>query len=231
MSLVKGEDVVFEIYDGGVWKSSVCQRGFNLNLVTEDIETTVAGTGNWRTYEPTVGSYTGAFDGIIGLNMPGFLTFPEIQALQIARTTFPARITETAQDGTVYVRNGYFYITNSIDTGSFDGMATYSVSLKGTGKLGQSFTPPSPILPIVYRYPQMGATAPVAPGTVSVTITGLGNKNILAVHKDGIGNNDIIIAGSPVDKEVLYETSGSDGVFTWAIPFDGENFYILYQNT
>jgi hypothetical protein len=43
-----------------------------------------------------------------------------------------------------------------------------------------------------------------------------------------VGNNDIITSGTPVGKEVLYDSATGD--FTWAVPFDGETFFILYQN-
>src|SRR6188768_2047793 len=102
MSLVKGENCLFEIFDGGVWKPYVCSRSMNMSLDTGTIETTVAGSGNFQTFEPTVHSFTAAADGIISLNNPGSLTLPEIQALQLAKTLIRCRFTETAQDGTVY---------------------------------------------------------------------------------------------------------------------------------
>lgn len=230
MSLVKGENFIFRIFDGGIWKPYACARSGNMSIETELIETTVTGHGNYKTFEPTVHSFSASIDGIISLNNSGSLSLDELQALQLSKTRLLCRFTSTSEAGDIYTKECYFYITNSTDTGSFDGIATFNISLRGIGSISQIFTPPPPTTGIVYRYPAVGSTAPVAPGTVSITMAGLGTKSILSVFKDGIGNNDIITSGTPVDKEVLYETSGSDGVFTWAIPFDGESFFILYQN-
>ena len=230
MSLVRGENYVFWVYDGGQWKPYCCARSGNMSIDTETIETTVTGSGNYKTYEATVHSFTASIDGVCSLNVSNQLSIAELQALQLAKTKLLCRFTQTSEAGDVYTKQAYFYITNSTDTGSFDGVATFQLNLKGTGAISQIFTPPPATSGTVYRYPAVGATHPVTEGTLTISIAGLGGKSILSVFKDGIGNNDIITSGTPVGKEVLYESSGTDGVFTWAIPFGGESFYILYQN-
>lgn len=228
MSLVKGENWVGYCYDGGQWKHYVCARSGNMNINTDTIETTGPGAGNFRTFEPTVHDLGAQIDGIVSLNESGVLTLADLQALQLAKTRMLWRFTQTSEAGDIYTKQAYFFITSSTDTGSFDGIATFQISLKGTGPITLIFTPPSPTSGIVYRYPAAGSTAPATPGEVTISIPSLANKNILGVWKDGVGNNDIILSGTPVGKEVLYETNGD---FTWAIPFDGESFFILYQNT
>ena len=230
MSLVAGSNYIIYIYDGGQWKPFCCARDGSMSIDTDTIETTVTGSGNYRTFEATVHSFTASLSGVVSLNVADQLTIADLQALQLAKTRILCRFMMTSQDSDVYRKEAYFYITNSTDTGAFDGVATFQLSLRGTGAITTVFTPPSPTTGTVYRYPAVGSTAPVAEGQYSVTIAGLGNKSILSVFKDGIGNNDIITSGTPVGKEVLYETSGADGVFTWAIPFGGESYFILYQN-
>lgn len=232
MSLVAGENFIFYIYDGGIWKMYVCARSGNMSINTETIETTVTGSGNYKTNEPTVHSFTASIDGVISLNVSGSLGIADLQALQLNKTKLLCRFTQTSQAGDTYVKEAYFFITNSTDTGSFDGVATFNLSLIGTGSITQIFTPPSPTTGIMYRYPAMGATAPPTTGSSTFTAIGLGGKSIINVVKDGRGSSDIILSGTPVGNEVLYETSGSDGIFTWALPFeDGETPpYIEYQN-
>ena len=232
MSKVLGENMVFYLYDGGQWKAYMCARGGNMSIDTELIETTVTGSGNYRTFKPTVHSFGAAIDGIISLNEATGLTLPDLQGLQLAKTKILCRFTQTSQDGDIYTKEAYFYIVNSTDTGSFDGIATFSIALKGTGSITQVFTPPSPTDGIVYRYPAAGDTAPATTGAYTWTATGLANKTILSVHRDGRGSSDIITTGTPVGNEVLYEDNGSDGDFTWPFPFeDGETPpYVLYQN-
>lgn len=233
MSLVKGDNFVLRIFDGGTWKLYVCGRSISMSIETETIETTVTGSGNYKTFEPTIHSFTGSADGLISLNEAGSLTLPELQALQLAKTKILCRFTQTSQDGDIYTKECYFYITNSTDTGSFDGVASFAVSLKGTGGITQVYTLPPPTTGIMYRYPTMGNTAPPVTGTQVWTAVGLANKDIINVVKDGRGSSNIILSGTPVGNEVLYETTGADGVFTWAFTFeDGETPpYIEYQNT
>lgn len=229
--LVAGENFIFHIYNGGVWKPYYCARSGNISVNTETIETSTTGAGVWRTYETTANSFSGQIDGVMSVDTTTSIQWSELRTLQFAQTKLLCRFTATSGAGDLYIEEAYFIITNSVATGSFDGVATFSVSLQGTGAITQVYTPPTPNpTGTVYRYPAAGATAPVTPGESVVTIAGLGSKTILSVFKDGIGNNDIILTGTPVDKEVLYQTSGSDGIFTWAQAFDGENFYILYQN-
>ena len=230
MSLVRGENFILFILDGGQYKSLACARSANQSITTEMLETSVTGSGNFKTFEPTFHSSEIGFEGIIALNESNMLTLPDLQAFQLAKTKVYVRFMETANDGTVYRKEFFAFITNSTDTGSFDGIATFNITMTVTGAITQIFTPPSPTTGIVYRYPAMGDTAPVADGTYTVEVEGLADKQILHVSKDGLGNNDIILSGTPVGKEVLYETSGTKGLFTWAIPFEGENWYCLYQN-
>ena len=225
MSLVAGENYIFYIYDGGTWKQYVCARSGNMSINTENIETTVTGSGNYKTFKPTVHSYSAQIDGVISLNVSGSLTIADLQALQLAKTRLLCRFTQTSQAGDIYTKEAYFYITNSTDTGSFDGIATFNLSLLGTGSITQIFTPPSPTTGTVYRYPEVGSTAPVSSGTYTISLPTLAGKSILGVWKDGVGNNDIITSGTPIDKEVLYDTATC--YFTWAIQFDRESFFIL----
>lgn len=228
MSLVPGENWIGYAYDGGLWKPYVCARSGNISIDTELIETTVTGSGDFATFEPTRHTFGASIDGIVSLNVSGSLTLADLQAKQLAKEKMLWRFIQTSRDGDIYRKEAYFYITNSTDTGSFDGIATFSITLKGTGSITQIFTPPPPTTGTVYRYPAMGDTAPVAPGTLTVNVPALIGKELLSVFKDGVANNDIILSGTPVDKEILFD--GTTGDITWAIPFDGENFFVLYQN-
>lgn len=232
MSLVRGDNCIFYIFDAGLWKPYVCARSGNFSVDSDMIDTTVTGSGGWGTSRPGRKTFSAQFDGLISLNNPSALTLPELQAIQFSDTKLLCRFTETSEDHNIYTKEAYFYITNTTDTGAFDGVATFQVSMKGTGSITQVFILPPPIIQgKVYRYPTAGSSAPTTAGQTSITVAGLGNKDMLQVTKDGLGNNNIITSGTPVNKEVLYETSGTDGIFTWAIPFeDGENWYCLYQN-
>lgn len=230
MSLVAGEDFVFYIYTGGTWKEYVCARSGNMSINTDTIETTVTGSGNYKTYEATVHGFTAQIDGVISLNVSGSLSIADLQALQLAKTKLLCRFIQTSKAGDTYTKQAYFFITNSTDTGSFDGIATFNLSLIGTGAITTIFTPPSPTTGDVIRYPEAGETAPATPGAYTWS-TGLTGKTILSIVKDGRGQSDIILSGTPVGNEALYDTTTGD--ITFAIPFEDVETapYMLYQNT
>ncbi len=231
MSLVRGENCVFYIFDAGLWKPYVCSRSGNISIDTDTIETSSTGTGDYKTFRPTVHSFTASFDGLISLGVSGSLTLPELQALQLAKTKLLCRFQETSESKDIYTKEAYFYITNSTDTGSFDGVGTFQVTMRGTGAITLVFTILPPIIQgKVYRYPAAGSTAPATVGSLTFLATGLGNKDILSVFKDGMARNNIITSGTPVNQEVLYETVGADGLFTFPQPFESDNCYIEYQN-
>ena len=216
-NIVPGENWIGYAYDGGTWKPIVCARSGNISIDTELLETTVTGSGNYRTFEPSVHTFGASLDGVCALGVAGSLGIADLQALQLAKTKVLWRFTQESVGGDTYIKEAYFYITNSTDTGSFDGIATFSLSLKGTGSITTIFTPPSPTTGIVYRYPAMGDTAPPTTGAYTWE-TGLIGKNILNVVKDGRGSSDIILSGTPVGNEVLYDSTTGD--FTWTLPFE-----------
>lgn len=227
--IVLGKDCVFESFESGQWITYACGRTITLNVQTEFIETSVSGSGKWRTSEPTANSWTGEADGVVNLEPVSMLSLADLRARQYAHQQLRVRYRREDSASNVYTEQGYCYISNSSDTGSFDDVNTFSVSLQGTGPLTQLFTASGNTASLVKRYPQVGSTAPAAGGETTISIPILASKDILGVWKDGVGNNDIILSGTPVGKEVLYDSATGD--FTWAIPFEpGENYFIFYQD-
>lgn len=229
MSLVAGENWVFYANVGGIWKGYACARSGNFNLNTGTIETTGPGDGDYATFKPTVHDFTAQLDGVMSLNEATDLSASDLLDLQLAKTMILCRFLQTSMDNNTYLKQGYFYLTSYTDTGSFDGVATFSVTLRGTGALTVIFTPPPPNNGEVFRYPEMGETAPATPGAYTWE-TGIIDKNIIEVVKDGRGQSDIILTGTPVGNEVLYDSTTGD--FTWAVPFEENETapYIIYQN-
>lgn len=232
MSLVPGTNWVFHILSGGIWTPYICARSGNFSMNTEMIETTGPGDGNYKTFIPTVHDICAQIDGLVSLNEAGNLSASDILLLQMNKTRLLCRFNETSLAGDTFLKQAYFYIQSYTDTGSFDGVTSFSVSLRGTGLLTVIFTPPTSNSGEVYRYPVMGDTGVLpAFGSQTWVVPGLGNKNILDFVKDGRGLNTIIQTGTPVGNEVLYETVGSEGWFTAAVPFeDVTPPYVLYQN-
>jgi hypothetical protein len=221
---VKGENVVVYIFDGGVWKPYVCATSAELNVSTEFIETSVKGSGLWASFAPTKNSFTLTLQGVVSLNETGSLSIADLRQKQVAQEVMLMRFQRTDESVSVYADELNFFITNTTDSGSFDGMNIFSITGQGTGAITQIFVPGAPPVGtgLVYRYEY------TASGTeTGFTDASLINKTILEINTDGIGSQ-IIFSGTPVGNEVKYIPS--TGQFIWAIPFEGgEEIYILYQ--
>ena len=227
---VKGDNVVVYIFDGGIWKLYVCATSAELNVATEFIETSVSGSGLWATYAPTKNSFTLTLSGVVSLNETGSLSLPDLRQKQVAQETLLMRFQRTDESGNVYTGvyadELSFFITNSTDSGSFDGMNIFTIAGQGTGALTQIFTPVVPVpigAGLVYRYEFTTAV-----NDTSLTDSVLIGKIILEFNMDGLGAGKIIGSCTPVGTEVKYISS--TGQFIWAIPSEaGEEGYILYQ--
>ncbi len=229
MSLVIGDNVFVLTYDNGGWRLYACAKSCTLSVSTSMVETSTTGSGDYATYEPQKHGITGTLDGVVDAHADNMLTLADLRQRQLSKQRLLMRFTRTDTDGNVYTDECYFFITNTTDNGPFGEMATFTVELQGTGALTQIFTPTSYLLSAVKRYPAVDDTTAASGGETSFTIALLIGKDVLAVHKDGIGNCAIITTGSPVDKQVLYEST--TGTFTWYVEFEpGETYYILYQD-
>lgn len=143
MSLVQGKNFIAFINDAGTWKPYVCATSITLNINTEAIETSVSGNGLWASYLPTKNSWSGSANGNVSLNEPANLTLADLQAKQIDQVIFAIQFQRSDDNGNVYTSYGNAFITSSSDTGSYDGIDTFSITLQGTGPLNQSFDNPS----------------------------------------------------------------------------------------
>lgn len=223
MSLVKGDNVILYIYDS-IWKPIVCGRSCTFNTNAEDIETSITGSGVWRTFEYMALTWTCSFDGVILLDGLDELSLQDIRAWQYGRQKVLLRYQRTDQDGNIYTDEGYALITSISDTGAVDDMATFTIDLKGTGPLTTVLTPTPVSTGKAFRYEYTASG-----GEDSFTNSILIGKDILDVVVDGVGRSQIITTGTPVNQEAKY-SSGS-GTITLPFPMDQDmEVYVLYQD-
>lgn len=223
MAVILGINVVLRIYDNGGWRMYACARSLTLNVQTDFIDTSVVGAGKFKSILPTINSFTGTADGVVNLNSDSMLTLPDLRQKQLSHTKILVNFERTDILGNVYTDQAYFYISNSTDTGSFDGIATFSIELQGTGALSQLFTPTTLPLSAVRRK-EITSTGGATFGDASLI-----GKDILEVDVDGFGYSEILSSGSPVDKQVVYDIT--TGYFIIPTILDaGTKVYILYQD-
>lgn len=142
MSLVGKEFQAF-INDSGTWKPYICATSISVSATTESIETSVSGNGLWASFLPTKNSWTATASGNVSLNDPPNLTLGDLQAKQFDQVIFQIQFQASDTDGNIYTMYGNCFITGSSASGSYNGIATFDITLQGTGPLSQSYDNPS----------------------------------------------------------------------------------------
>ena len=225
MALIKGENAIFYVYDDGQWKPIICARSGSFNTTAETIETSISGTGVWRTYEYTALTWTASFEGLIFLDGTNELTASDIRAFQFSREKILLRYQRTDTAGNVYTDEGYGLITGVSDSGDYQSAVSFTIEFRGTGPLVIVYTP-TPIDPTakVKRLEYTGTS-----GETFFTSASLIGRDILDVVVDGIGRSKIITAGTPVGQEAKY-TSGTGRIDLPIGLESGTEVYVLYQD-
>lgn len=149
MSVIRGKNVITLINQAGIWKVLSCARSCTLDVVTEFVETTVSGSGKFKSFLPTVNSWTGQQEGVTFLNEVGKLSLADIRRMQLGHDRLQVRYERTADDGNTYFDTGYFYISQSSDTGTAGDFNSFSIAMQGDGALIQSSSTPS-LCPIIH---------------------------------------------------------------------------------
>lgn len=129
--LVPGGSMVLYVNDNPI----VCSRSVSLTYTTEYIETSVSGSGKSSTILPTKDSWNVGAEGVVSVEQGNVVTLFDLRTFQQDQELVYVEIVRVSNDGTRYSEVGNGYIINSNDTGSFDGMDTFSVEIRGTGTL------------------------------------------------------------------------------------------------
>ena len=228
-NLVKGKNVtVFKFDDSiDVWVPYACARACTFSLDTDTIETSITGSGKFKTLLPRSNSFNGSLDGVTQLMKENHLSIADLMALQLAHTIMLMRFEDISDDGDVFTKEAMFFITNCTQTASFDNVATFSVALQGTGPLTLIYTPTPIIQGIMYREEftlLAGETDITVPEVDGVTL-----ENIIGVGLDGYDYPNIISAGTPIGSEVRYTASGAVLRFPYADADNDRKGFIQYQ--
>lgn len=227
-NLVKGKNVtVFKFDDSiDVWVPYACARSCSFSLDTDTIETSITGSGKFKTFLPRSNSFNGSLDGVTQLLKAAHLSIADLMALQLAHTIMLMRFEDISDDGDVFTKEAMFFITNCTQTASFDNVATFSVALQGTGALTLIYTPTPIIQGIMYREEFI-----LPNGQASVTIPALDGIPLTDVISIVLDNGDISViigTGTPLGQEVKFSSAGATITFPFAPDMD-LNGYISYQ--
>lgn len=219
--IVQGKNVV--VYVQGY--PYACAISATVNVGTDTVETSVKGSGIWKTFLPRQNSWTASLTGVVTLEEVEKYSLPELRSMQWSLMPVLMRFEHTDDGGKVYTEEGSAIIISTTDESNVDVLNTFTIELQGNGLLQQVYTTVTPILngAKVNRY-EFTADG----GETAIVSSLLANRDIVEVVKDGIGYARIITSGTPVNKEVLW--TKETGRLDFAFGFEpGEVAYILYQ--
>lgn len=134
---VLGANVMMFTYDSTTdeYQPFVCARDITFNITTDEIETSVSGSGANRTFLPIANSSTVSIGGVTSVNKDAQLDIAYFQAMQLNREVKDSYIRYTAENGRVYEVSFSCFITSSSIESAFDGVSTFSVEFRVSGEI------------------------------------------------------------------------------------------------
>lgn len=227
-NIVKGENVTVFKYDDTIfaWVPYACARSCSFTIETDTIETSITGSGKYRTFVPRSNASVGTLEGLTQLGLANNLSIADLITLQINHEILLMRWEDVADNGQVFTKELEMFITNSTQTASFDNVATFSVSLQGTGAITLVYTPTPIIQGIMYR--KEFILPAFADNVVLSELDGITIDNVISIILDNSDASIIIGSGTPVGQEVKYTSSGAIITFPFA-PDMNLNGYVSYQ--
>lgn len=226
MSVVLGKNVMLYQFDA-FWKPWACGTDCSLTTTKETVETSITGTGKWRTYEYAGGTWDISFDGLIFLQKVNTLALPDIRQFQDEDVKILVRYERIDEDGNVYQEEGIGLLVSITDSGSDGAPGTFSIKILGSGKLTRIFVP-TPVNPNG-KVKIIEHTAAVTETTYSSALLYL--KDVLNVFIDGQARSKIITSGTPVNQEAKYTSAAGVGMITFAQPLEVDTeLRIEYQD-
>jgi predicted secreted protein len=166
--IVQGKDCVVFKWNVSlsVWVPYACARSSTITITTDVLETSITGSGKYRTFLPVANSFTGSIEGLMQLMKTNTVSIADLIALQLAHTVLLMRFVNENEEGDIFTMEANFYLTSSGITSSFDNVNTFSCELKGTGPLTLIYTP-TPV--ISGRMNRKEFTLPLSDDSIVIT--------------------------------------------------------------
>ena len=202
-----------------------CSTNATFSVNVDQKEVTSQTSAWYREYKNDIASWTLSCDGLVTLSGYNYLFLLNQQQSRSSIVTKFAIDNEA--DGLVII-SGTCNLTSLSINAPYKDIATYSVSLQGSGAYSTSGTSisPSGIVIIGGSVYTQGTTA--AGGETTITYSAMVGKSCLYVSRGGIDVQNIITSGTPIDEDVKWNTL--TGVLTFSrVLGSGEYVRALFQ--
>lgn len=197
-----------------------CSTNCTFDVVVDQKEVTSQSSAWFREYKNDVASWTLSCDGLITLT--GFSYLFMLQK-QLDREPIEIKfVVDNGVDG-LSIISGTANITNIAINAPYKDVATYNVSLQGTGAYnitGTTVNPEGVIIVGANPVKSKGYTA--IGGETTITWVDAIGYSCLYVSRGGIDVQTIITTGTPIDEEVKWVSS--TGVLTFSRALEAGEF-------
>ena len=210
----EGQDVAF-----------ACSTNCSFNVNVDQKEVTSQSSAWYREYKNDIASWTINCDGIITLDGYGYLDFLSIQQ---SRTPISVKfVVDNGVDGLVII-SGTCNLTSFQINAPYKDIATYSVSLQGSGAYGTTGTSVTPEGTVIVGGSVYSKGYTAAGGETTITWTDMIGKSCLYVSRGGVDVQNILSSGVPVNEEVKWVSA--TGILTFSRVLEaGEYVRALFQ--
>ena len=202
-----------------------CSTNATFTVNVDQKEVTSQSSAWYREYRNDIANWQVNCDGLVTLDGYGYLFLLEQQ--QARETILVKFVIDNGDDGLVII-SGNCNLTSLTINAPYKDIATYSVTLQGSGAYGTSGTSisPSGVVIIGGSVYSKGYTA--TGGETTITWTDLIGKTCLYVSRGGIDVQNIIVSGTPIDEEVKWNSTTGVLTFSRALGVD-EYVRALFQ--
>jgi predicted secreted protein len=203
-----------------------CSTNCAFNVSVDQKEVTSQASAWFREYKNDVATWSVTCDGLITLSGFSYLFMLD---KQLTREPIEIKfVVDNGVDGLTII-NGICNITSLSINAPYKDVATYNISLQGSGAYnitGTEVTPEGVIIVGANPVKTKGYTA--SGGETSITFADTVGYTCLYVSRGGIDVQNIITSGTPVDEEVKFVSATGVLTFSRALG-SGEFVRALFQ--
>lgn len=207
-----------EAYPDGRDIPFACSTNCTFNVQTGQKDVTSQSSAWYKEYKIDVATWTVNCDGIVTLNGYGYLNF-----LTIQQNRTPISIKFVIDNGT----NGLVIISGTTNLSNFQinapwkDIATYSVSLQGTGAYSTSGTSVNPSGTVIVGGSVYDKQYVAAGAETTITWTDMIGKTCLYVSRGGVDVREIVSSGA-TGEQVAWNSA--TGVLTFPRALESDEF-------
>lgn len=196
-----------------------CSTDCSFNVTVDQKEVTSQSSAWYREYRNDIASWTVSCNGLITLDGYGYLFLLNQQK---NRTTILVKfVIDNGVDGLVII-SGNCNLTDLTINAPYKDIATYSVTLQGTGAYGTSGATIDPSGTVITGGASVMKQFTAAGGETTHVWSELIGFDILYVSRGGIDVREILTTGTPIDNQVKWDKT--TGILTFGRVLESDEF-------